>query len=351
MNTSLTVFGINHQTAPLAVREKCSFTHEQIQKEMERVAALPFIDGCVILVTCNRTEYYVASSLLPDTFPRHMLYPDAHIFGNSLNGHIDRKDNYRALHHLFRVAAGLDSQVLGENEVLYQVKEAYRVSQQAGCLGKNLHKYFERSFRVGKKVRRETAISKGAVSVASLAIKVLEKQCGLQDRTVMLIGVNKITMQVAHYLLERAIRTAFVGNRTYEKAVALARTLGGEAVHLNRLEQLMREVDVVITATSAPHFIIKKDKVWNALDQRTRPLFIMDLAVPRDVDPDLSLHPMVVLHNLEDINPVVNNNMMRKQAEARLAEQMVTQEAVRFAAGFFKEECHAAAEQEREGYE
>jgi glutamyl-tRNA reductase len=334
MKTSLTLFGINHRTTPLHVREKCSLSQGEIRAELQRISTLPFIKGCVILFTCNRTEYYFTCSEKPDPAPA-AFFPAAHMFSSESGTPVYTKENSEALCHLFRVAAGLDSQVLGENEVLFQVKEAYRISQEMHCLGKELHKIFEQSFRVGRKVRRETAISKGNVSIASLVIKVLEKQCGLAGRTVMLIGINKIISQIAKYLLEHSIHTAFVGNRTFEKAVALARMLGGEAVHLDHLNQLIQDIDIIITATSAPHFIIKKEKVLDALNTRTKPVYIVDLAVPRDVDPELRQHQQVCLYNLEEIQPLVETNMINKQQEAQKAEHLVQESAQGFAAQIF----------------
>jgi glutamyl-tRNA reductase len=334
--TSLVLFGINHRTAPLSVREHCTFTREQIRCELQRISAIPHIDGCALLFTCNRTEYYFACGEQSGPLPYATLFPEAHIFGNGLGEHIYRKENSAALHHLFRVAAGLDSQVLGENEVLFQVKEACRLSQETNCMGKNLFKIFEQTFRVGRKVRRETAISLGNVSIASLAIKFLERERGLAGAKVMLIGVNKITAQIARYLLEHALHTAFVGNRTFEKAAELARTLGGEAFHLDHLEELMWDVDIIITATSAPHFIIRREKVLDVLNARSRPLYIIDLAVPRDVDPALQEHPLVHLHNLETIQPLVEHNAAAKQQEAQKAEAIVREEARRLAERFFQ---------------
>ena len=334
MKTSLNLFGINHRTTPLHLREKCSLSRGEIRAELQRVSTLPFIKGCVILFTCNRTEYYFTCSEKPDTATA-AFFPTSHMFAKDAETHVYTKENTDALCHLFRVAAGLDSQVLGENEVLFQVKEAYRISQEMHCLGKELHKIFEQSFRVGRKVRRETAISKGNVSIASLVIKVLEKKCGLAGKTVMLIGINKIISQIAKYLLEHSIHTAFVGNRTFEKAVALARMLGGEAVHLDHLNQLLQDIDIIITATSAPHFIIKKEKVLAALDRRTKPVYIIDLAVPRDVDPDLKQHQQVYLYNLEEIQPFVETSIISKQQEAQKAELLVSESAQGFAAKIF----------------
>jgi len=334
MKTSLTLFGINHRSTPLHVREKCSLSNGEIRAELQRVSTLPFIKGCVILFTCNRTEYYFTCSEKLDPAPA-AFFPASHMFSNDAGTHVYTKENTDALCHLFRVAAGLDSQVLGENEVLFQVKEAYRISHEMHCLGKELHKIFEQSFRVGRKVRRETAISKGNVSIASLVIKVLEKKCGLAGKTVMLIGINKIIGQIAKYLLEHSIHTAFVGNRTFEKAVELARMLGGEAVHLDHLNQLMQDIDIIITATSAPHFIIKKEKVIAALDRRTHPVYIIDLAVPRDVDPELRHHQQVCLYNLEEIQPLVETSIINKQQEAHKAEHLVRESAQGFAAQIF----------------
>jgi glutamyl-tRNA reductase len=334
MKTSLTLFGINHKTTPLHLREKCALSPEEIRAELERMSSLPFIKGCVVLFTCNRTEYYVTCSEKPA--PVHAsFFPGSHMFAHGAENNVYTKDNTEALCHLFRVAAGLDSRVLGENEVLFQVKEAYRISQEMHCLGKELHKIFEHSFRVGRKVRRETAISKGNVSIASLVIKVLENKCGLAGKKVMLIGINKIISQIAQYLLDHSIHTAFVGNRTFEKAVVLARKLGGEAVHLDHLNQLMQEIDIIITATSAPHVIIKKEKVCVDLDKRTKPVYIIDLAVPRDVDPDLKYHQQVCLYNLEEIQPLVETSIINKQQEAQKAELLVRAAARGVAAKIF----------------
>jgi glutamyl-tRNA reductase len=334
MNISLILVGINHRTAPLRVREQCSFTREQIRAELRRMNAIPCVDGCALLFTCNRTEYYYTCSGTNGALPREALFSADHIFGNGLDGHIYCKENVLALQHLFRVAAGLDSQVLGENEVLFQVKEAHRLAQEADSLGKSLHRIFEQTFRVGRKVRRETAISRGNVSIASLAIKFLERERGLAGAKVMLIGVNKITTQIAQYLMEHALHTTFVGNRTYEKAAELARRLGGEAFHLDHLEELMREVDIVITATSAPHVIIRREKVLAALNARTRPLYIIDL-VPRDVDPALQEHTQVRLHNLETIQPLVEHNAAAKRYEAQKAEAIIAVEVERCAEKLF----------------
>lgn len=334
MKTSLTLFGINHKTTPLNVREKCSLTESKIRSELQRLNKIPFIKGCVILFTCNRTEYYLLCCPKPEPLSS-AIFPPSHMFIDGASHHVYTKEDFAAVWHLFRVAAGLDSQMLGENEVLFQVKEAYRLSREMQCQGKELHKIFEHAFRIGRKVRRETALSRGNVSLASLVIKLLNKTCGLGGKKVMLIGINKVIIHIAQYLAEHSIQTAFIGNRTFEKAVALARVLGGQAFHLDYLNDFMQEVDIIITATSAPHFIIRQEKVLSVLDKRIRPLYIIDLAVPRDVDPDLAHHPQVFLYNLETLQPLVDTNIINKQQEAQKAELIVAAAAQEFAAQIF----------------
>ncbi len=334
MKTSLSLFGVNHKTTPLQLREQCSLTDGDIRAELQRINQLPFINGCVILFTCNRTEYYVTCCPSPEPLCP-AIFPATHMFMNGASQHVYTKENGDAVLHLFRVAAGLDSQMLGENEVLFQVKEAYRISREMQCPGKTLHKVFEYALRIGKKVRRETALSKGSVSLASLVIKLLNKTCGLKGKTVMLIGINKVIIQIAHYLHEHAIQTAFIGNRTFEKAVVLARALGGQAFRLDCLNDFMQEVDIIITATSAPHYIIKQEKVHQVLDKRKHPVYIIDLAVPRDVDPQLSNHLQVRLYNLEALQPLVDTSIINKRREAQKAELIVAAAAQEFAAQMF----------------
>lgn len=284
---SLKVIGLNHKTATVEERE-------------EALRELKWLPG-VLLSTCNRAELYQIAE----------------------NGASEA-----AVRHLFRVAAGLESQILGETEILGQVRKA--AVKAEGLLGL----LFKSAVQVGKKVREETAISRGNVSIASVAVS---KARGLinhdRKKKILLIGTGKVTKSIIKTLLKMNFIFILVANRTYDKALALAEETGGKAVHFSELSSELVDADLVISSTAAPHYVLRKDSVR----RREKPLAIIDLAMPRDVDPAVAAIAGVKLLNLDDIKEEINLNLLRRKIEAVRAEQIIEQEVKLFCESYVSE--------------
>ena len=329
MNTSsqLLALGINHKTAPLSLREECSFTAPKQKEVLHNLISRDDIDGGVILSTCNRVELYLSSrstSFTPDRLK--WFFPNLRrVNPDYILPHMYCLKNSDAVRHLYRVAAGLDSQLLGENEILGQVKKAYATAKDAGASDDTIEWLFEEAIKIGKKVRRETQINRGSLSLSSMAIKLVEKTISLHNKTILLVGVNKINEQIAKYLHERNIHTVIVANRTYEKAVNIARYLGGKAIHFDQFKQGLHKVDVIISSTAAPHLVLKKEELQTALNKRNRRVLLIDLAVPRDIDPEIRKLNDVTLYNLDDFNRVIEENICKKKEEAAKADRLISQ--------------------------
>jgi len=322
------VIGINHKTAPVDVRERFSFTRKHLAEALAEFKDSGLVHGAVILSTCNRTEVYAdaaqegAASL---------------IFGMFNAAEADRDYFYvlndsDCVRHLFRVASGLDSQVLGETQVLAQVRSAWAVAKDSGATGGLIDRLFTRAQEVGSAVRGRTKISQGNISIGSVAIKMLEENVSdLGSKSVLIVGAGKIGALISEYLLEKRIKGIFVASRTYAKAAGLASECGGRAVDFESLEEELKNVDIVISSTASPHIVLKGEMISEAMRSRPgRPLFILDLALPRDVDPEVRGISGVSLYDLDDLKNVVEDNYNRRRIEAALAEDIVRGEAEAF---------------------
>jgi glutamyl-tRNA reductase len=321
------VLGINHQTAPVAVREKLSFSDVQLREALNRLTCYDGISGGVILSTCNRSEIYVSShsSHLTHQRLKQFLSDVQKVDLNDLSPYLYSFENRDVIKHLYRVSSGLDSQLLGENEILGQVKRAYGEAKAANASDVTLQKLFDGAIKMGKKVRRETNINHGSTSLSSMAIKLAEKEVSLKDKTILLVGVNKINEQIAGYLYERNIHTVIVANRTYQKALTIAQYLGGRAIHFDTFKKELHQVDIIISSTAAPHFILKRAEVEASLKKRERSLLIIDMAVPRDIDPDCKQVAGITLYSLDDFHQVIKENLGKKREEALKAERLIKQ--------------------------
>jgi glutamyl-tRNA reductase len=284
-------FGISHQTANVEVRERFAIPDSALAESLVRLAKIPKIQEGVLLSTCNRTEFYIVT---PDA--RLALEPVLHDFYGSVDRgeieHIFRLAALPSVRHLFRVAAGLESMVLGETEIFGQVKRAYEIAARSGTTGKILNRLFQRAFHVGKHVRSTTAISRGSVSVGSVAVDLAQQIFGeLRGRKIMILGAGETSERTAWSFQARGARQLFVSNRSFEKAATLAKAIGGRAIRFDDWESEFRDLDVLVSSTSAPHAIVTRAKLEPVLkSRRDRPLFIIDLAMPRDVDP--AVHEM-----------------------------------------------------------
>jgi len=323
----LIVIGISHKTAAVKIREKFSFTTKHLDESLAKLRGSGLVSGTVILSTCNRTEIY--ASLAEENLPRALDFI-LNIFGASLN---ERNQYFyllpekACLAHLFKVAGGLDSQVLGETQILGQVKSAWITACQKGSTDSALDELFQKALALGRRVRQETRISQGNVSVGSVAIDLLEKKISdLSQRAVLIIGAGKIGSLVSKYLKDKNMRGIFVASRTYARALEMAAACSGKAVDFSRLEQELAGVDIVISSTSSPHIVLKKETVERIMGLRNKPLFIMDLALPRDVDPEVKSISGVSLCDLDDLKSVVSENQKKKEAEAEAAEKIIAGE-------------------------
>ncbi|MEY8709392.1 glutamyl-tRNA reductase [Mangrovibacter phragmitis] len=331
---TLLALGINHKTAPVSLRERVSFTPETLDHALNSLLAQPKVQGGVVLSTCNRTELYLSveeQSDLQEQLVRwlcdyHQL--DEADVRQSLYWH---KDN-DAVSHLMRVASGLDSLVLGEPQILGQVKKAFADSQREHSVSGELERMFQKSFSVAKRVRTETEIGASAVSVAfaacTLARQIFES---LSSVTVMLVGAGETIELVARHLREHKVKQMIIANRTRERAQLLAQEVGAEVITLGDVDERLYQADIIISSTASPLPIIGKGMVERAMKKRrNQPVLLVDIAVPRDVEPEVSNVPNAYLYSVDDLQSIIEHNMAQRQAAAQQAEAIVTQETGEF---------------------
>ena len=309
--------GINHRTAQLDVREKFAVREEEMTELLERLRGIDGVSGAVMLSTCNRVELYASGlSTLKALEGFRSILAERAGFEAPLYHH----DTPQAVRHLFRVACGLDSMVIGETEILGQVKKAYSIVSESGSATRSLHKLFQHAFRVAKRVRTETQITSGPTSIGSVAVELAGKIFGsLEDRRVMILGAGEISERTARSLQSRGVRSVIVSNRTYERAAALAAEIGGMALHFDHWEKAVADVDILISSTNAPHALLTLEKIAPLLKQRRGvPLFVIDLAVPRDADPAINELDGVFLYDIDSLEQIAAQSLdIRKQEVIR----------------------------------
>jgi len=331
----LLLLGVSHKTAPVDLRERLDFSSRDLGAAVEALATRPSTAESVVLSTCNRSEIYVASS---DPFQAredvtaflseyHSLTPDMfmpHVFAHS---------DEAAARHLFRVAAGLDSLVVGEPQILGQVKDAFQTAADRRCTGPILSKLFHWAFGVGKRVRTETALGEGAVSISFAAVALARKIFGrLTGRKVVVIGAGEISTLTAEHLRTHGVGEMLITSRTAASAETLAATVGGVTVSWDQAMAALVHADIVVTATGSQRPILTRAHLEAAnLRHRSDPLFIIDMAVPRDVDPAVGDLEQVFLYNIDDLQTIVQENLSRRVAEIQHAEAIVSEELVKFA--------------------
>jgi len=324
----IVVVGLSHQTAPLEVREALAFPQETMAEALARLREESGLAEAMILSTCNRVEIYGRA-------PESVAEPVAEFLArfhdrrlDELESHLYRLEGERAVRHAFRVAASLDSMVLGEPQILGQVKKAYEAAEEAGALGSVLNTLRNRSFAAAKRARTETAIGRNAVSVSHVAVELARKIFGdLRDRSVLLVGAGKMSEVAARQMVRDGARAAVLGGRTLERAEQLAAALGGRAAPLEALRSEMARVDVVISGTGAPGLVVHREDVEAAqAARRHRPLFLIDIAVPRDIEPEAGKVKSVFLYDLDDLRSVAEANLRERRKEAASAEAILDQE-------------------------
>jgi glutamyl-tRNA reductase len=330
----LIVLGLNHKTAPIEIRERLAFPEEVIEKALCQIKSLPSLKENMILSTCNRVEIYgvvreteKAILDLKDFLSRyHDLSLNA--FEKSLYLFIGEE----AVRHIFRVASSLDSMVVGEPQILGQIKSAYNMAAQSKTSGLILHRLLHRSFHVAKRVRAETKIGDRAVSVSFVAVELAKKIFGtLEKKIVLLIGAGEMCELAARYLVSGGVEKVLVTNRTYERAVSLAQEFGGDAIPFEEINQGLRRADIVISATDSPQFLIFHDQVAKVIkDRKQKPIFFIDIADPRDIEPKVGDIENVYLYNIDDLQKVADENIKDREKEAQKAEAIIQDEVIKF---------------------
>lgn len=326
----LQVLGINHQTAPVSLREKVAFGPDAVGPALASLRALPQVREAVLLSTCNRTELYAHTADEGDALADWLAtHPEA---GLDLHAYLYRHHDGDAVRHLFRVATGLDSLVLGEPQILGQVKQAWAASRQAGALGGHLDRMFQQAFATAKRARTDTRIGANPVSVASAAVRLAQDNFArLDESTVLLVGAGETIELAARHLAEARVQRLLVANRTLAHAQDVASRHGGVALPLSELDRHLAEADIVISATASRAPVLHRAQVERALKaRRHRPMLLLDLAVPRDIEPAVSGLRDVFLYTVDDLERAIEDNRRGRREAAAQAEAIIEVQAARF---------------------
>lgn len=322
---ALITIGLNHLGAPLALRERAAFSPEATTEAVAELNEQPGVREAAILSTCNRTELYCNVEPGAENSPFSWLHRHRQLHGANIEEFVYRHHDADAVRHLFRVATGLESMVLGEPQILGQVKDAYSFARQARALEAPLERLFQNTFSVAKRVRSDTRIGANTVSVAFTAVRLAEQVfTDLAEACVLLIGAGETIELTARHLTEARVRRLIVANRTLDNAQALAGRFGGYAIPLEDLPKHLAEADIVISSTASREPVLTRPMVAAAIAaRRRRPMFLVDIAVPRDIEPDVGKLDDVFLYTIDDLREVIDENLRSRQQAAREAEAMI----------------------------
>ncbi|MGA7888235.1 MAG: glutamyl-tRNA reductase [Candidatus Sulfotelmatobacter sp.] len=327
------LIGVNHRSAPLEVRERLAIPESRLADACRDLAAHPGIEEGMIISTCNRVEV-VTHTTNGSADLRGFLHQHFQLRSEDLDPHLYEFREKDAVRHVFRVASSLDSMVVGEAQILGQVKEAYATARAVGCVRGQLDQLFTRAFAVAKRVRSETAVGTSSVSVASVAVELAKKIFGsLQGKNVFIVGAGKMSELAARHLMAHGCASIFVANRTYDRAIGLAQKFNGQAIKFEDLYSSCDKADIVITSTGAPHAIFRREHGEQFLARRkNRPMFFIDIAVPRDVSPEMAKLDGIIAYDIDDLQQAVSTHVADRRHEAELAEAIITSEIERFEA-------------------
>ena len=330
----LLLFGVNHKTAPIELREKIAIPFERLAEATRSLAATRGVREAIIVSTCNRVELLVSTEAGGEGAPNLIDFFNQFLAvdHSELRPHVYEYREQEAVRHLFRVASSLDSMVVGEPQILGQVKEAYSVAKSVGGAGSSLDRLMQIAFSVAKRVRNETEIGSSSVSVASIAVDLAEKIFGsLEGKKVFLIGAGEMSELAARHLVDRGARSIFVANRTLDRAVQLAAEFGGNVVEFQDLYNSVDRADIVITSTGSQQPIFLPEHGAQFIQRRrNRPMFFIDIAVPRDVDPEMNRVEGIFLYDIDDLQSVAAANQTDRAQEAIVAEAIVAAEVERY---------------------
>ena len=329
----LILIGLNHRTAPVSVRERLSVPEPKLASVTQSLRAQEGIGGAAVISTCNRVEVVVSA--------RSEDVAEIVVDWLALRADIDREELEKHLYilrygdvvqHLFRVAAGLDSMIIGEPQIGGQVRAAFHAAQELGTLDTLLQQLFEQTMRVAKRIRTETGIGEHAVSIPYAAVELAKKIFGdLHGLQVLLLGAGDMGELTAEHLHKQEVKQVFVANRSYDRALELAHRFDGAAVQFDAIEEHLLKCEIVIASTAAPHYVVERQQVERALEaRRNRNLFLIDLSVPRNIDPDISQVEGAYLYNVDDLQHVADANLEMRQKKAKEAEMIVLREVEAF---------------------
>ncbi len=327
---NLVLVGINHRTAPVEVRERMNFAEPRVASALSDLVSRDGIEEALILSTCNRVEVAVGAQedVNADPIVRSFLSEYHHYDANAYDRYLYWHRQEEVIRHLFRVASSLDSMILGEPQVLGQMKQAIATARRVGALNGTLHEVANQTLAVARRVRRETAIGTTAISVSYAAVELAKKIFGsLEGKVIFVIGAGKMSELAAKHLLKSGASAIFVSNRTFERAQELAAAFHGTPIQFEKLFDHIDKADVIISSTGAPHFVVRKDQAERLLAARkNRPVFFVDIAVPRDIDPAVNELDNAFVYDIDDLEQVVDANKKQRQREAAFAEQIVNEE-------------------------
>jgi len=331
---NIVVVGLSHKTATVEIREKLAFSPTQMEKPLQVLVGLEGITEGVIVSTCNRVEVYVTTKDIAGGIARVKRFlADYHNFPiETLEQHIYSLHGEDAIRHVFRVASSLDSMVVGEPQILGQIKTSYGYAAEYRSSGIILNRFLHKAFSVAKRVRTETKIASSAVSVAFAAVELARKIFSdLSDKTVMLIGAGEMCELAAKHFLNSGVRGLMVTNRTFERAERLADEFGGKAVRFDDLFEQLHKADIILSSTGAPHTIIGAADLEEVMRRRRqKSMFFIDIAIPRDIDPAVNDVENVYLFTVDDLQEVVASNLQQRSEEAKKAEEIVNEEIGQF---------------------
>jgi len=319
--------GISYKTAPVEIREKFSFNSENIPKLLSDISKISSIRECVVLSTCNRTEIYAFIDKLSDEIRERIERYILDISGmeKGFLKHFYCYNGRKVIEHLFKVTCGLESMILGETQILGQVKNSYTLACDNGCTGQTFNRLFHQAFQVGKQIRNRTSIGEGIVSVSSAAVLLARELFGcLKQRKVLLIGAGKIGKLCAKQLIDSGIKELFITNRTIEHAVALAEELPGKVIPFEKRSEMFDKVDIIITSTTSSNPLITKNLLNKYIKLRNgKPLSLIDLGVPRNIDPEVACMENIHLFNIDDLEDVTLENLDKRKNEAEKAKEII----------------------------
>jgi glutamyl-tRNA reductase len=326
---NVVIIGLSHHTSPVELRERFAFADAKIPDALRSLRESGIVGEAVILSTCNRVEIYAATSLEPAKAFAELkqFLKTTHAFDEQFDEKIYTLSEPQSLHHLFKVASGLDSMVLGETEILGQLKTAYELARQHQHTGARLNKAFQRAFNVAKQIRTETSIQRGSVSVASVAVELAEKIfSSLDERDVLVIGAGEMSEKTARALHSRGAKSIIVASRSFDRAQVLAKEFGGHAVQFDDWAAQFEKIDIAISSTSAPHHILDRAKLEPLMKARKhRPLLLIDIAVPRDIAPEVNFLENVYLYNIDDLQSIADDYLKQRKEEIVRCEEIIAE--------------------------